>query len=576
MLVTLKKIFQFSEKYKNSIIRSVILNIIHSIFDFMQLFALVIVLKGLIGSMNWSILWEAFIVMLISIIGKVGTSYVANLDQTKAAYYMCADKRIYIGDRMKYMPMGYFNSHSLGEITSVVTTTMSDIENNAVLVLTKVLNGYIHAFVIAIGMLFFDFSIGLIVIVGILLFFSANSLLQRRAHNDSKKRQIAQAKLVESTLEYIKGMMIVKSFNLGDCSNKKVDKAIEESKDKNLALEDAFIPYIALQQLILRLTSVVIMIVAVYLCVTGNMQVSYCLLMVISSFMIFSKLEAAGSTASMLRIIDVSIDKVNEIDDIPVIDTDGKEIIPNNYNIEMNHIYFSYDEKEILKDISLKIPEWTTTAIVGPSGSGKSTLCNLIARFWDVNKGDVSIGGCDVKDYKLDSLLSNISMVFQKVYLFNDTIANNIKFGKSGASKEEIINAAKRARCHDFIMRLPNQYDTIIGEAGSSLSGGEKQRISIARAMLKDAPIVILDEATSNVDPENEKYIQEAMEALTKNKTIIMIAHRLKTVRNADQIVVIDEGKMVQKGTHDELMQEEGIYMNFINVRKKAVGWKLN
>ena len=229
----------------------------------------------------------------------------------------------------------------------------------------------------------------------------------------------------------------------------------------------------------------------------------------------------------------------------------------------------------MLQDVSLRIPDKTTTAIVGPSGSGKTTLCNLIARFWDVNGGRVSIGGHDVKDYTLDSLMANISMVFQNVYLFNDTIENNIKFGKPNATHDEVVAAAKKACCDDFIDALPDGYNTVVGEGGATLSGGEKQRLSIARAMLKDAPIVIFDEATANVDPENEDRLQAAIEALTRDKTIIMIAHRLKTVRHADQIVVLDGGRIVQRGTHDELLAQKGIYSDLVGMREKAIGWKL-
>ncbi len=325
----------------------------------------------------------------------------------------------------------------------------------------------------------------------------------------------------------------------------------------------------------MRVNSVVVIFIAILFYVNGTMELFKCLLMVISAFMIYGQLESAGSVSALLRMLDVSMNKVDEIDAIPVMDIDGKGIVPKNYDIKFNNVSFSYDDKKILKNINLKIPEKTTTAIVGPSGSGKSTLCNLIARFWDVTEGSITIGNRDIKEYTLNSLLKNISMVFQNVYLFQDTIANNIKFGKPNATMDEVIEAAKKACCHDFIKSLPNGYNTVIGEGGSNISGGEKQRISIARAILKDAPIIILDEATSNIDPENESRLQEAIAELTKDKTIIMIAHRLKTVKQADQIIVLDNGNIVQKGTHDELINKPGIYANFIGVRKKAIGWKI-
>ena len=269
------------------------------------------------------------------------------------------------------------------------------------------------------------------------------------------------------------------------------------------------------------------------------------------------------------------VDKANTILELDTMDIDGKEIKPQNCNIELDHISFSYDRRKIIDDVSLSIPEKTTTAIVGPSGGGKSTLCNLIARFWDVDEGKVTLGGVNVKDYSMNSLMNNFSFVFQTVYLFADTIENNIKFGRQDATHEEVVAAAKKACCHEFISQLPNGYDTVIGEGGSSLSGGQKQRISIARAIMKDAPVVILDEATANVDPENEKDLMDAIEALTKEKTIIMIAHRLKTVRHADQILVVDKGRIVQKGTHEQLMMQDGIYKRFVDAREQAVSWKL-
>ena len=263
------------------------------------------------------------------------------------------------------------------------------------------------------------------------------------------------------------------------------------------------------------------------------------------------------------------------MDEIPQMDEKGSDITPEHHEIAFHDVHFSYEKKEILKGINLTIPDKTTAAFIGPSGSGKTTLCNLIARFWDVDGGSITVGGRDVRDYTLEALMNQISMVFQNVYLFADTIENNIKFGRPEATHEEVVAAAKKACCDEFIEALPDGYQTVIGEGGASLSGGEKQRISIARAMLKDAPIVILDEATANVDPENEERLQRAIEELTRDKTIIMNAHRLKTVRHADQIFVVNDGGIVQRGTHEELIGQPGIYADFVSGRKEAGSWKL-
>ena len=300
-----------------------------------------------------------------------------------------------------------------------------------------------------------------------------------------------------------------------------------------------------------------------------------CLLLVVASFMIYATVELAGSTAAVARVVDASLDRLEKISDIPLLDEDGEEHIPENYDIEVRNISFSYDREEVIRDVSFRVPQATSCAIVGPSGSGKTTLCNLIARFWDVDGGKILLGGTDVRNYTCDSLLKNFSIVFQQVYLFEDTIENNIRFGKPDASMDEIVSAAKKACCHGFISELPEGYKTHVGESGASLSGGEKQRISIARAILKDAPVVILDEATASVDPENEIELQKAIAELTREKTLLMIAHRLNAVRRADQILVLEKGRIVQRGTHSELIVQEGIYRRFVGMREEALDWKL-
>jgi len=575
MIKTLSKIYQFSGKMQGTMKKAILFSVLHSLFDMMSFGALAMVFSGLTDGFTTSMIWMIFGITLASMLLKIYCSYISDFGKVQIGYFMCAEKRIHIGDRMKYMPMGYFNDHNLGNLTSIVTTTMGDIENNASMVLTNILGGYIHAAIITIVMLCIDWRIGLTILCGILLFTWCIGRLQKKSETVSPQRQQAQEALVSNVLEYVQGMLIVKSFNLGQNSNSKMRQAILDSKDKNLKLERTFVPYNMLQQIILYGTSILVIVEGLYFYLNGTMALSICLLMTVASFMLFSQLQSAGNTSSLLRLLDVSIDKVNEIDNTPVMDEHGKPINPPNYNIVFDDVSFSYGEHKILDHVSLSIPEKTVTAIVGPSGAGKSTLCNLIARFWDVDDGKITIGGIDVRDYTLDSLLTNISEVFQKVYLFADTIENNIKFGNPAASHNEVVKAAQKACCHDFIMSLPDGYDTVIGEGGATLSGGEKQRISIARAILKDAPIIILDEATSSVDPENENLLMGAISELTKNKTVIMIAHRLKTVRNADQIFVLSGGHIVQTGKHEDLIRQPGIYADFIGIRKKAIGWKL-
>lgn len=576
MIGVFKKIWDFAGSEQKNIRNSIIWGFLNAVFHAAQLGALFVILNALVtGSIDSSAALTAFGVMVLSIVGKIVTQYVSQLQRTHAGYFMVAEKRVYIGDKLKCVPMGYFNQNSLGNITAVATTILSDVENAAPVVLVTSLGGFLNTLVFGIALLIFDWRVGLIVFAGMFLFLWVAALMEKKSRLDVPKRQAAQATLVETILETIQGMSVVKAFNLDFNKGKKVDKAIDESYQKNLVLEKAMNPYVAAQQIILYLFSVLVIFVSIVFYLNGSLSLVYCLMMMIASFMVYEQLKIAGSSMANLRITENSITRANEIDEVPVMDEKGKNIVPKTHDIHFDHVNFSYEKQPVLKSVSLTIPDKSLTAIVGPSGSGKTTLCNLIARFWDVSGGSVSIGGYDVKDYTLDSLMANVSMVFQNVYLFDDTIENNIKFGKPNATHEAVVQAAKKACCDEFIQALPNGYDTMIGEGGAALSGGEKQRLSIARAMLKDAPIVIFDEATANVDPENEDRLQAAIEALTKDKTIIMIAHRLKTVRNADQIVVLDKGQIVQNGKHDELIKQAGIYADFIKLRKQAIGWKL-
>lgn len=584
----LVKFFKFAGEQKGKFYSSIVFSLLHAIFEAIRIPAIAIVIRDIIES-NISVktIWMSLVIMLISIIGCTVTRRIMVMRMTEGGYTMAANERVEIGNRLKYMPMGYFNDNSLGYITSIITNTCEALQDTATRVVMITVQGLLTTLIISLLVLIYDWRVGILMIVGILVFLLVNSMMQKKSHKVSPIKATSDSKLVSAVLEYVQGIAVVRSYNLDKTANKTVDQAIRGNEEINISLEKSFVPYIGLQSFVLKLFATFMILLSIGLHLNGNMDLITCLLMAISSFMIYSQLDSVGSFSSLLRIMDLSMDKVNSIFDTPVMDIDGKDISPKSYEIKGEKVSFSYDKsslfdeipssekRKIINDVSFRIPQGTTTAIIGPSGGGKTTLCHLMARFWDVDSGEITLGGVNVREYKLDSLLKNFSMVFQNVYLFEDTVKNNIKFGKPDASMEEVIEAAKKACCHDFIEQLPNGYDTLIGEAGATISGGEKQRISIARALLKDAPIIILDEATANVDPENEAQLQEAIEALTRNKTIIMIAHRLKTVQNADQILVIDEGKIVQRGTHKELINQKGIYADFINVRKKAIGWKL-
>lgn len=577
MIKVFKSFFDFCGKVnKQKFYLSIFLGVLIAFLEALKVPAAFIIVKGLVENDFTTKTWiTATLILVISVILTILIKTKSTMLQTEAGYGTCANKRIEIAEHMRYLPMGYFNENSLGYITSVTTNTMEAMSEVATKVVMMTLQGTITALLIILMMFIYEPIIGLIVLCGFFIFVFANSYLQKRAGELADRKDNVDRNLVSKVIEYAQGMSEVKSYSLFSSQNKRLTKAIDEAEKINFDLEVKLVPLISLQLFITKCIGVVTCIVSIYLYTTGSMELANCIVMNICAFMIYSSLDSAGSFSSLLRIINVGVEKANSILNLEPMDVKGEDITPKNFDISFDNVSFSYEKRKIIDGVSLDIKEGTTTAIVGPSGGGKTTLCRLMARFWDVDSGSITLGGKDVRDYSIDSLMKNFSFVFQNVYLFEDTITNNIRFGKPEASMEEVIEVAKKACCHEFIEKLPNGYNTIIGEAGSSLSGGEKQRISIARAIMKDAPIIILDEATANVDPENERELMLAIKELTKQKTIIMIAHRLKTVRNADKILVIDSGKIVQEGKHSELIKEEGIYKRFINIREQAISWRI-
>ena len=577
MLQTLRKFFAFcgAENRKMFII-SIWLGVVSAICSAMRIPAAAIVIQALLTkNVTMATLWTSLGILVASLIVTIAINMKATMLQTRAGYRACANKRIEIAEHLRYLPMGWFNDNSLGEVTSVTTNTMENMANVATRVVMVTTRGFLTSGIIAVMMFLFDWRMGLITLAGLVLFFAVNAAMQRAEQNLAQRKFNADERLVSKVLEYVQGIAEVKNFDLTHDSTTQVHNAVEEARIASFAMEIPSVLYMLVQFVINKLTGIAVCTAAILFYFGGTMALTNCLLMLICSFILFEQLDSAGSFSSLFRSIDIGVDKANAILNVVPMDIDGEDQTPKREDIALSHVNFSYDSKSILQDVSLTILEKTTVAIVGPSGSGKTTLCNLIARFWDVQSGSVSLGGRDVREYSYDSLIRNFSFVFQRTYLFSDTIANNIRFGRPDATLDEVKIAAKKARCYDFIMALPDNFDTVIGEGGATLSGGERQRISIARAIMKNAPIIILDEATANVDPENEKELMEAVSELTYDKTVIMIAHRLKTVQNADMIFVVDHGKIVQQGTHDELVAADGLYRRFVVERKQAAGWKV-
>lgn len=578
MLKIIRRVLRLSGNLSKRIWGSFICGFLESMFGLLPIAAVFLVLIELqngqpITGQTWGI-----VIGLIAggLILRMIFKYLVYRLQSTAGFEFVARERIALGDRLRNVPMGFFHDNSVGDITATVTTDLNFLENYSMHILDKVTTGVLSMIVMAGCILAFDWRIGLIFVAGILLSFPIYSHMQKKGKALSAKRQKIQSEAVAATLEYVQGISVVKSFNMCDKNLSDIEDAYESNAAASYGVERVFTPLNMTYSMVFRISACMIMLCAGILAVGGDLSFANLAVILIASFTIFNPIEVMGQMTTMIRTMDAALDRVERIKQAKKIDDNGRDIPLDSFDIGFEHVSFAYENgNPILKDVSFSIPQGSMTAIVGPSGGGKTTITRLIARFWDVQEGSITIGGHDVKEFTCDSLLKNMSMVFQNVYLFHDTIENNIKFGCPDATHEQVVEAAKKACCHDFISALPQGYDTVIGEGGSTLSGGEKQRISIARAMLKDAPIILLDEATASVDPENEVHLQQAISALVKNKTLIVIAHRLSTIRDADQILVVDNGKIVEKGVHAELIQQKGIYQKFWNIRQKARNWKL-
>lgn len=571
------KILNWVSPYKTRMILGFTMSFLNAIFIALPIFLASQIFNNVVShkSIYGKDIFNVVIIMIILVLGRFITAYLKSKNQESIAYEMSANERLNIGNKLKNVPLGYFNTHHSNELTTIVTTDLTFLENFSMKMVDIVINGYILISVLILSLLVVSWQVALLACIGVLLSFLAIQLLENKSKKNAPTYHYAQNQLIEKVVEVIRGIQVIKSFSKENASLRSFNRAVNESKRVNTKIEMQYIPFNLLHLLSLKVTSILIVLVACLLFIHNSIDLPTFIMISIFSFVIFDSVENINSAAHVLEIIDMTLEDIEKIKSAPELDKQGKDLTIENDDIAFENVNFSYDDKQVIKNVSFDIAANTSTAIVGPSGSGKSTLCHLLLRFYDVNDGFIRIGGIDIKDLKLSTLMSQISAVFQKVYLFNDTIENNILFGNPDATKEEVISAAKQACCHDFIMKLPDGYKTLLHEKGNNLSGGERQRISIARAILKDAPIIILDEATASIDPENEHLIQHAIDELSKGKAVITIAHKLETIKNADQIIVLCDGEIIQRGSHDELIQKPGMYQDFITIKSKSAGWKL-
>lgn len=574
MIKTVKRILLMAGDHCHKVTAGIGISFLYSIFSAMDLFAILYIAFS-VDELTMQKIVVTVGILLVGLIGKIVCKYQISKRISGSSYDVFYERRLEAGERLKKAPMGYYSEKNLGEIQMTLTTDMNALESSAMSVVENILGSLIYAAICTLVLFLFNWKIGLITLAGLAIGMILLNVIQNGAEKAMPMRFHAQEEMTERTLEFVQGNMVMRLFGTGQDGLNRVKEAFQKKQKADIHLENSAIWPINFYKYVFRLASCGVVLIAALLYVQQEMSFPICVMFLFAAFLVYSQMDGLASNIALLRIVDTSLEQVESVLHIPKMP--GNEAVNKiqNYDIELQNISFGYDKRPIIQDVSLKIPERSVTAIVGPSGSGKTTLCNLIARFWDVQKGAILIGGKNVKDIEPDELMKLMSIVFQNVYLFHDTIENNIKFGRPDATHEAVVEAARRACCHDFIEKLPNAYQTVIGEGGSTLSGGEKQRISIARAILKDAPIVILDEATSSVDPENQHILLTAINELTKGKTLIIIAHRLSTIRNADQIFVLDGGRIVQQGTHKTLIQQDGVYRRFVQIRKTTFSWKL-
>ena len=552
------------------------LTILEMCFEGAPLVVLFFVLKDLFNdslSRENILLFTLF--LGVAVIFRVLFAMYAYIDNSISGVELTCSTRVKLGEKLRKLPMGFFARRDIGELNNTVLFDVTKVEHVITHIYSKLIGCMVLSTITAIFLLFIDWRLALAMLVAVPIALPMLLWAEKTVAARTDRVLDAQENTTSQVLEYLMGMKVIKSFNQIGEKFRRLDGSMRKLKDAAIKLEFGVGKGVVSYSAILEVGFVFLILLGTYLTFDGALKTEIFLIFLVISLYFYAPLRSIGVFFPELRYMEKAGGRINKVLEETPLPEPEEDTELENYDIEFHNVSFSYKKTQVLKNISFKAPERSITALVGASGSGKTTITNLIARFWDVDSGEVIIGSKNVKDMKTDTLLSYISMVFQDVYLFNDTIFNNIKIGKKNATREEVINAAKTARCHEFIEKLPDGYDTMVGEGGATLSGGEKQRISIARAMLKDAPIVLLDEATAFLDPENEKHVQEAIDELVKSKTLIIIAHRLSTIVGADQILVLENGELTEQGKHEELIKNDRFYSHLWKERQRAGGWKL-
>lgn len=577
MVALMRRILAVSGSYKKRIQLAFVFSFLKSLLSKAPIGLAFLVLTAFYqGTMNSKVCLHIGAAMLVCVLLQVLFQNAADRLQSAAGFMMFADKRMELGKHLRKMPMGYFTEGNIGKISSVLSTDMVFIEENCMTAFADMVSDIFAEAIMIVFLLCLNLWLGMAAAAVLLIILIIARQMNRDSLKDSSFRQEQSENLTEAVLDFTEGIGIIKTYNLLGEKSKELSDNFRESCRTNLQFEENHAPWQRRLNLVYGFGAVLIIALSAFLNYRGILDTPYFIALMLFVFDLFGPLKSLYGQSTRLTVMNSCMDRIEEVFSEAELPDTGRDTLPKSSEspeIAFQNVRFAYGDKEVLHDISFTLERDRMLALVGPSGGGKSTVANLLARFWDVKSGRILIRGKDIRQLPLSVLMDQISMVFQRVYLFRDTIYNNINMGRPDASREEVIEAAKKARCYDFIMALPQGFDTVIGEGGETLSGGEKQRISIARCILKDAPIVVLDEATASVDADNESYIQEAISELCRGKTLLVIAHRLNTIRHADKILVIADGTIAQSGTHEQLMSAGGIYRNFVTARENSRGW---
>ena len=581
MFALFSRILKLAGPYKGRIQGAFACAFVESILSKMPIFLAFVVLSGFAaGTLTGQTCLYVGLGLTAAVLVQMLVHYLSDSLQSAAGYLMFAEKRMELGGHLRKLPMGYFTSGNIGKISSVLSTDMVFIEEVAMSTLGNMMSYLLSSLVLLGFMFYLNWQLGLIAALVTILAWLVSRGMNKVSLREAAGRQEQSERLTDAVLSFVEGIGVIKSYNLLGEKSEELTGNFKRSRNTSLAFERKMTPWTMGLNVLYGIGIAAIFGLSVFLERSGVLSLAYVLGVLLFVFDLFGPLKALYGEASRLTVMNAALDRIEAVLDEPELPDTGKQHIPaqaqpGQPEVQFNDVAFAYQDKEVLHHISFSMFPNSMTALVGPSGGGKSTIANLLARLWDVKSGSVAIRGVDTRQVPLAELMDHISMVFQRVYLFQDTIYNNISMGKPNATEEEVYEAARKARCYDFIMALPDGFQTVVGEGGATLSGGEKQRISIARCILKDAPIVILDEATASVDTDNESYIQEAISELVKGKTLLVIAHRLNTIQNADQILVVADGRIAEHGTHAELVQQDGLYRRFTAIREQAEGWRI-